>query len=724
MIKRYKKVVSKTWKWSFKKKLLFLVFPVVLMLLLLGAGAYLTLGTSLPSPTRLSSNTNSYSSQVYDRKGRLLYAFYSTRNQTFVPLDKIPLKLQQATIAVEDKDFYRHGAVDFRGIGRAAYSTLFKKQLQGGSTLTQQLVKNSLLTPERTVTRKIKEVILAFATEVMYPKNKILEMYLNQVPYGGTAYGVEAASQTYFGKHVEELTLAEQAYLAGLPESPSVLSPYGSRPELGKKRQEEILRKMYEQRYITDKERKTAAAQELKFEKIANPIKAPHFVFYVKDLLTEKYGAQAVEQGGLKIYTSLDLDIQDFVQQTVASEVAKLERNKVGNGGSIVTNPATGEILAMVGSKNYFDPEHGNVNTTIALLQPGSSFKPITYAVGLMKGYSAATVFVDQAVCFPSPGEKPYCPNNYDNKFRGAVQMRQALGNSLNIPAVQMMKLNGIESVIATASAMGLSTLTDPSRYGLSLTLGGGEVTMLDMAIAYGVFANQGYRMDPHPILKITDRNGKVLEEYRVPKSPIVGKKVIPSEVAFIISDILADNGARVEAFGPNSELKVDKQRVSVKTGTTNDYRDNWTIGYTPSYVVAVWVGNNDHTPMSGVVSGVTGAAPIWNTIMTHLLEGKKPEIPQKPPNVVGRYVCQGSFPSTKEATGSCPSRFEYFIKGAEPKLGTAKRESVWIDKTTQDLAKPGQTDNVESKEALIITDPLGNRYCVTCAHPTPTPKP
>lgn len=719
--KHYRKVLKRAKKLSLKKSFLVLMILLIIGLSALGALYYFLL-KDLPSPTKLNNNTASYSSQIYDRHGTLLYTLYTDRNQTFVPLDKIPKYMQQATIAIEDKDFYRHGAVDFKGIIRAAYSIVVHKQLQGGSTLTQQLVKTSLLTLERTWERKIKEVILAFATELMYDKDKILEMYLNQVPYGGTAYGVEAASQTYFGKHVGELTIAEAAYMAGLPESPSTLSPFGSHPEQGKKRQEEVLRKMAEQGYITTKQRDEALKQDLNFEKISNPIKAPHFVFYVKDFLVKKYGEKRVEQGGLKIITSLDLSLQDFAQSTVASEVAKLKNNKVGNGASIITDPGTGEILAMVGSKDYFDEEHGNVNITLALRQPGSSIKPINYAVGLTKGYSAATPFVDAPVCFPQSSGPAYCPRNYDGKFHGIVNMRDSLGNSLNIPAVQMLKLNGLESMIKIANSMGLETLQDPSKYGLSLTLGGGEVTMIHMATAFGVFANQGYRIDPHPILKITDREGKIVEEYKPPTSPIFGKRVLSSEVSYIISDILADNNARRMAFGTNSELKIDKQRVSVKTGTTNDYRDNWTIGYTPSYLVAVWVGNNDNKPMSGVVSGVTGAAPIWHDIMAHILEGKKPEIPQKPPKVVGKYVC-GATGQTAPEGQQCSSRYEYFIKDApKVKEGGTSRQKVFIDKTTGAEAKPGQTENVEEREETVFVDPSGAKYCVSCARPSPAP--
>lgn len=727
MFKSYKKVVKKAKKISMKKRVLLgLLLPPLLILLCLTL-LYFFLLKDLPNPTKLSSTTGSYSTQMYDRHGKLLYTLYSDRNQTFVPLNKIPKTLQEATIAIEDRDFYHHGAVDVRGMSRALVSTIFHKQLQGGSTLTQQLVKSSLLTPERTITRKIKEVFLSFLTEIMYNKNQILEMYLNQVPYGGTAYGVEAASLTFFGKHVDQLSLAEQAFLAGLPEAPSTFSPVGSHPELGKARQEEILQKMVEQGYISKEQRDKALAEQLRFQKITNPIKAPHFVFYVKDLLVKKYGEQTVEQGGLKVYTSLDLGIQDFAQQTVASEVAKLTSYHVGNGGSLITDPATGEILAMVGSKDYFDPQHGNVNITLAHLQPGSSIKPINYAVGLLKGYTAATPFIDAPICFPDPPQQPYCPRNYDGQFHGVVQMRDALGNSLNIPAVEMLKMNSVDAMIATASAMGINNLQSSNQYGLSLTLGGVEVTMTDMATAFGVFANQGYRVDLHPILKVVDNKGQILEQYTPPSSPIFGKKVLPSDVTFIISDILADNNARLLEFGSNSELKINKQHVSVKTGTTNDFRDNWTIGYTPSYLVAVWVGNNDHTPMSGLVSGITGAAPIWHTLMSHLLIGKEPEIPQKPPDVYGKYVCT-SFqvaPPSGQPNTQCPTRFEYIIKGTETKMtGSIKQEAVWVDKATGAQAPSGQTNNVDSRDETVMTDYFGNKYCLSCAHPTPPPSP
>jgi penicillin-binding protein 1C len=688
---------------------------------------YLTILKDLPLPTKLSSSATPQSTLIYDRNGKLLYNIYDKKNQTFIPLSSIPLTMQEATIAIEDRNFYTHGAVDLRGIARAAVSIVFHKQIQGGSTLTQQLVKNSLLTQEQTVPRKIKEIILAFATEFIYSKNQILEMYLNQSPYGGTAWGVETAAETYFNKPAKNLDLAQSALLAGLPQAPTEFSPFGAHPELGKARQVEVLQAMQEQGYITSAQEKKAQSEILDYKKFSNNLEAPHFVLYVKDLLIAKYGQQTVEEGGLKVITSLDANIQAYAEASVSGEVNALPSYyHVTNGAALVTNPATGEILAMVGSKDYFDAKiAGNFNITTALRQPGSSIKPINYAVGLMNNYNAATTFIDEPVCFPNQGGKDYCPVNYDGKWHGLVEMRFALGNSFNIPAVKMLKLNGVDAMVATASAMGITTFTNPQDYGLSLTLGGAEVRMVDMATAFGVFANSGYRIDLHPILKVTDKTGKVLEEYDPPSSPIFGQKVLPEGVAYIISDILADNGARLLEFGDNSQLKIKGQTVSVKTGTTNDFRDNWTIGYTPSFLVATWVGNSDNTQMSGLVSGITGAAPIWNDIMSYLLKGKTPEAMSRPPSVIQKQVCSdvGFFPSLA-AGASCPTRFEYFIKGSENSTGKLSNENVAVDKTTQDLPAKGQTDNLETKSETIYTDPTGDKYCISCPHPTPTPTP
>ncbi len=529
----------------------------LLVLFVLGVGfSYWFVLKDIPTTATIGRRDFPQSSKIYDRHGKLLYTIYTSKNQTFVALSKIPKNLQNATIAIEDKDFYKHGPIDVRGIIRAAYSTLVKKQRQGGSTITQQLVKTSLLTLDQTISRKIKEIILSFVVEATHSKNSILEMYLNSVPYGGTAYGVQAASYVYFDKPVSQLSLAESAFLAGLPEAPSLYSPFGSHPELGMARQKEIIKKMYEQKYITQKERDDALKADLKFSNFQDKILAPHFVFYVKDLLVEKYGQKVVEQGGLQVTTTLDLDLQDYAQASVSAEIDDLDKYNVTNGAALITEPGTGEILAMVGSRNYFDTKHdGNVNVVLAHRQPGSSIKPINYATGLSKGYTAATPFIDEPTCFENGNLPKYCPLNYDGKFHGVQQMRFSLGNSFNIPAVKMLKLNTVESMIATASAMGITTFDSPEKYGLSLTLGGGEVTMLNLAEAFGVFANGGYRIKLNPILKVTDSSGKVLESYTPPSSPIFGEKALAPGVSFIISHMLLDNNARLIEFGGSSPL-------------------------------------------------------------------------------------------------------------------------------------------------------------------------
>ncbi len=723
MFKTAEKVVKKN-----KKNIIIAIIALILIIFF-----YIFILKDLPSPTKLSSSNIPQSTQIFDRNGVLLYTIYAKKNQTFIPLSTIPKSLREATIAIEDKDFYLHGPIDIRGITRAIFTIITHHQIQGGSTITQQLIKNSLLTPEQTILRKLREILLSFATEAIYSKDKILEMYLNQIPYGGTAWGVEAAAETYFGKHAKDLDLAQSALLAGLPEAPTTFSPFGAHPELAKERQEEVLQKMYEQKYITKNQMENAIKEPLLYQKLSNRIKAPHFVLYVKDLLVKKYGERMIEEGGLKVTTSLDLGIQNMAQATVSAEISQLGSYHVTNGAALVTDPATGEILAMVGSRDYFNTKNdGNVNVTLAHRQPGSGIKPINYAVGLMHGYTAATPFIDQQTCFPNPGHPDYCPVNYDGKWHGVVQMRYALANSINIPAVKMLKLNGVSSMIATASAMGITTFNnDPSRYGLSLTLGGGEVTMLDMATAYGVFANNGYKVDLHPILKVVDNKGKVLEEYQPIQSPIFGEKVLPQGVAFIISSILSDNNARAMEFGINSPLRINDFPVAVKTGTTNDFRDNWTIGYTPSYVVAVWVGNNDNSPMNGLASGITGAAPIWHGIMKNIIENKPPQPFQRPDSIVQKAVCSdsGAFSTSSQGSGTsqsqCPTRLEYFIKKIKPVAeGGVQTQKVWIDKNTQDLAKPGQTTNLELKDETIVKDPTGDSYCLTCPHPTTTPTP
>ncbi len=717
-----------------KKRLVAYLFWLLPLGLLVGS--YFLILKDLPSPTKLGSYDIPISTKIYDRNDKLLFDIFAEQNRTPVPLSDIPKYAQQATIAIEDKDFYRHGGINpLGGVVRAMVATVTRGRLQGGSTITQQLVKSALLSPERSVTRKMKEIILAFWVELLYPKDKILEMYLNQVPYGGTAWGIETAAEKYFGEKAKDLTLAEASLLAGLPQAPTLYSPFGAHPEKAKLRQGEVLRRMTEDGYITGNQAEEAKKQTLVFTKPSD-IKAPHFVMYVKEQLVQKYGEALVARGGLKVTTTLDGNLQDYAQATVAAEVEKLNGLHVTNGAALITKPATGEILAMVGSTDYFASPSGNFNVTTALRQPGSSFKPFNYALGLEKHIvTPATMLLDIPTCFANINQPNYCPHNYDRKFHGPVQVRFALGNSFNIPAVKMLYLNTVQDMVASSSAFGITTLKDSTQYGLSLTLGGGEVHMTDMATGFGVFANGGIRKDLVSIRKVIDKNGKILEEYKDPNVDkelpsqllLQGNRVLSPETAFLISHILLDNNARQEAFGSSSSLIIPNHAVSVKTGTTDDLRDNWTIGFTPQYVVATWVGNNDNSQMNpALVSGITGAAPIWNKLMRKVLEGKADVWPKQPEGIVGAQICalSGLLPPNPDPNApdrGCPTRFEYFIRGTVPTQQEQLKQAVMIDKTTHDLASPGQTDNVEPQEHQIARDPV-SIWCLDCPHPEEKP--
>ena len=686
----------------------------------------------LPNPQKLNFKEVSATTKIYDRNDKLLFDIFTDQNRTLVPLSEIPDNVKKATIAIEDKDFYKHGGINpIGGMLRALAASVTGRQLQGGSTITQQLVKSALLTPERTVTRKVKEIILAFWVELLYSKDKILEMYLNQVPYGGTAWGVGTASEKYFGKKVKDLNLAESALLAGLPQAPTLYSPFGSKPELSIQRQHAVLKRMVEDKYITPQQEEDAKNITLTFAKPTN-IKAPHFVMYVKEKLVEKYGENLVERGGLQVTTTLDLDLQEYAQASVAADIEKISYMKVGNAAALITKPATGEILAMVGSTDYFATPSGSYNVTTALRQPGSSIKPVNYAIGIEnKLVTPGTMLIDEPTCWGVVNQANYCPKNYDGKFHGPVQVRFALGNSYNIPAVKMLYMNTLETMVASASAFGFDTFREPKYYGLSLTLGGGEVQMTDMAEAFGVFANSGIRKDLVSIRKIIDRNGKVLEENKDPNLDktipsqllLKGTRVVSAETAFLISHILLDNNARQDAFGPNSTLVIPGHAISVKTGTTDDVRDNWTIGFTPQILVAVWVGNNDNTPMNrSLVSGVTGAAPMWNKLMKKALEGKPDLWPKQPEGVIGKQICtiSGLLPPNGEepANGDkgCQTRFEYFWKGTEPTEKEQLKQSILIDKATGDIAPPGKTDNTEMQDHQVLKDPV-SLWCMDCPH-------
>jgi len=616
----------------------------------------------LPSPQKLSQRPQSLTTKIYDRNDKLLYKIYRGENRTPITLSELPTFVIQSTIATEDKDFYHHRGLSWRGILRAVYQNLVLGKKTGGSTITQQLVKNALLTPEKSWRRKIKEAILALLVEKKFSKDQILEMYFNEVGYGGSSYGIEEASQKYFGKHAAELSLAEASLLAGLPASPTRSSPFGHNPELAKERQTTVLKRMVEDGYITERQREETLKQKITFASQETTILAPHFVMYVKDLLVQKYGEKMVEEGGLEIKTSLDLEIQETAQKIVNEEIAKLGNLRITNGAALVSNPKTGEILAMVGSKNYFAKDvDGNVNVTTSQRQPGSSIKPVNYSIALENGFTAATLLDDSPITYKIPGQPPYSPENYDRRFHGQIPLRIALGSSYNVPAVKILAAFGVKRMIERGKEMGITSWNDPSQYGLSLTLGGGEVKMVDMAVVYGVLANNGIRVDLNPILEVKNSSGKVLE-----KSP-QGKEtpVLNPGVAFLLTNILADNGARTPAFGANSQLNIPHRPVAVKTGTTQNMRDNWTIGYTQSRLVAVWVGNNNSSSMSYVASGVTGASPIWRKIMDNLLASLPVENFLKPNEIKETEIC--TLTGTLTCKG-CPSvKKEYFLTGTEP---------------------------------------------------------
>jgi len=618
--------------------LIFVFIPLLIIIFL----------QDLPSPKQLSSQQSPLTTKIYDRNNILLYQIYINQNRTLVPLRSIPKYLKEATIAIEDKNFYENIGFDMMAIIRSAIANLSGKPLQGGSTITQQLIKSTLLTPEISIQRKVKEIILSFWAEKIYTKDQILEMYFNQVPYGGTAWGVEAASEIYFGKNVKNLTLGESSFLAGLPRAPTLYSPYGEHKTLWKKRQKEVLSRMKDLDYITKQQTIEAEKEKLTILPMHIPIHAPHFVMYVRDFLVKKYGLPLVEKGGLKVVTTLDLKLQKTAQNIVTDEVEKNLYLNLTNGASLITNPKNGDILAMIGSKDYDEKDGGNFNVTTGLRQPGSSIKVVTYSAALSQGLTAANPIIDSPITFTPPNAPSYSPVNYDGRFHGALTLRLALANSINIPAVKILSRIGIPTMVSLAKKMGITSWSNPEDYGLAITLGAAEVKMTDMATVYGVLANGGYRVNLNPIEKITDSQGNILEE----KKEVNKKLVLDPGVSFIISNILADNNARVLEFGINSPLYIPKHVVSVKTGTSDNKRDNWTIGYTPSFVVSTWVGNNDNSPMSQTLaSGITGAAPIWNRIMTLLLSNSFSINTPIPTNVIKKQ---------------CLGKEEYFILGTE----------------------------------------------------------
>lgn len=612
-----------------------------LFFFILGAGILWAAIVPLPSIENFESRKVSESTKIYDRTGNIiLYDVHGSMRRTAVPLEDMSLHVRNATIAIEDAEFYQHNGFRPLSFLRAILVNLRLREGivgQGGSTITQQVVKNTLLTRDKTIIRKVKEIILALRLEKVYTKDQILETYLNEAPYGGTIYGVEEASRYFFGVSAKDLTLAQAAYLAALPQAPTRYSPYGSRRNELENRKNFVLARMKELGFIDEATRDAALKEEVVFQNETDAgIKAPHFVFYIREYLEEKYGPDVVAHGGLQVITTLDYNLQQEAERIVHDRALENKRNfNAENAGLVAIDPKTGQILVMVGSRGFFDKDiDGMVNVTVTPQQPGSAFKPFVYAAALEKGYTADTIVFDlktqfTAHCAPNDLETHddcYSPGNYDNAFRGPMTLRNALAQSVNIPAVKVLYLAGVSNSIELARKMGITTLTNKDQYGLTLVLGGGEVYLLDMVGAYATFAHDGVRNPPAGILAVKDSSGKVLEEFR-PRP----ERVMEAQIARTISDMLSDNAARAPAFGQTSALSFNEYAVAVKTGTTNDYRDAWIVGYTPTISVGAWAGNNDNSPMEKRVAGFI-VAPLWREFMNIALQKYPPE-PFVPPS-------------------------------------------------------------------------------------------
>ena len=587
------------------------VFFAIGLLVAIGVFAYFA--KDLPEPGKVNTRSIDESTKIYDRTGTvLLYDIHGEEKRTIIPNDEVPLVAKQATIALEDHNFYNHPGFDIKGVINAVLSNVFHVgNGRGGSTITQQFVKNSILTNERSLSRKIKELILAIEIELKFSKDDIIGMYLNEIPYGSNAYGIEAAAETFFGKHAKDLTLDEATILASLPKAPSRFSPYGSHRERLKFRQEYALDQMVDLGYVSRKAADSAKTTDVfaKLTKNTENIKAPHFVMYVREYLEEEYGNEYLEKEGLKVITTLDWDKQQIGERIVKEQAFKnKEKYNAENSALTAVDPANGDIITMVGSRDYFDEEiDGQVNVSIRDRQPGSSFKPYAYLYAFQKGYTPETILYDVETKF-SNGSDDYKPQNYDGTFHGPLKMKKALGMSLNIPAVKTLYLAGPQEVIGFAKQLGITSLNNPKRYGLSLVLGGGEVKLIDHTAAFSVFANNGIKHDKRSILKIEDKAGKIIEEAHNSD----GERIIDEKYVAMLSHILSTNKYRVDAFGVNNPLRFDERPVAAKTGTTNENRDAWTVGYTPAIAVGVWSGNNDNTSMNSGGVGANASGPIF----------------------------------------------------------------------------------------------------------------
>jgi len=591
---------------TFLGKELIWFFAVITFGIILGSIAVYFFAT--PSVDKVNEFPFHLTTIIYDNTGtQELYRLYDEENRIVVNHDAIPDSIRFATIATEDAYFYSHNGINPFSILRAFKVNLEQGQIQqGGSTITQQLARNLFLTRERTLGRKVREAFLAVKIDRHFSKDEILDLYLNAVPYGSNAYGIEAAAQTFFHKSAKDLTLDESALLAALPNAPTYFSPYHNHVDNLENRQKKILQKMFDLKYISSDELSNSLNTDTiaKIEPYQQKIIAPHFVFYVLDELHKKYTDEELRTSGLRVVTTLDLDMQKEAEDSVRTGAEKNVRRRASNAALVALDAKNGSVLAMVGSKDYFDESvDGNVNVTLQARQPGSAFKPFAYAKAFEEGFQPETPIWDRPVNFgPDGSGKNYIPNNYDGRFHGLLSMRQALSMSLNVPAVQTLALAGVSNTIELAQRLGITTLTDPKRYGLALVLGGAEVRPIDMAHAFSVFSQEGVSHDIAPFKKITDRDGKEF----VWQSEVTEKKVLDPEVARKINSILSDNKARTPIFGPNSPLAFPTGvQVAAKTGTTQNFRDAWTVGYTPSIAVAVWAGNNDNTPMAAGADGI-----------------------------------------------------------------------------------------------------------------------
>ena len=666
----------------------FLIFLFILVLI------FIWYSKDLPTLSKLKNHKTAESTQIYDREGNLLYAISGEKQRIFMPLGDMPDNLINAVVATEDRDFYQHHGFDARGVARATYYNLQgRKVSQGGSTITQQYVKNALLTSRRTFSRKIKELILSLEIEAIYPKEKILELYLNEIPLGSTAYGVESASQRYFDKSAKELNLEESASLAAMIQAPTYYSPHGNHVDKLLARKDYVVSNMLDTGKITADEAKAAKQQSPQFTTLKESLQAPHFIFYIKEYLTEKYGEQMVEEGGLRVTTTVDAKAQKMAEDAIKSGEKKLEQNGANNASLVAIDPQNGQIIAMVGSRNYFNNNiDGQVNVATSLRQPGSSFKPIVYATAFKGQYNPASILFDLKTNFGN-----YTPDNYDGNSRGPVTMRFALSNSLNIPAVKALSLAGITESIQTAENLGITTLTEPDRYGLSLVLGGGEVKPLEMAGAFGVFANEGKRAPITGILKVTDSKGDVLEEFKDDS-----KEVLDPQVAFLINSVMSDTETRRSIFGAlANNLMVPGKTVGAKTGTTQEFHDAWTVGYSRQISVAVWTGNTDNKAMKKGADGSVVAAPIWNHFMKNYLKDKE-NVAFAQPGKVQKITVDKL--SNKLPTNDSPETVsDYFASWQIPKKEDDIHVRVKINKTNGKLATEYTPENLI--EEKLYTD-------------------